>query len=98
MATELSGEELEQLASVAPGKYSIQRAMSPFWKNFLLDDHDHAKIDLAETNATGLDSAYLNLISRITGVESPQIGSFILDEDVITIVPYDPTDIKGVIK
>lgn len=86
MAQEFSKDELTQYSAEHRYGYEMLVRMAPYWRSFLLDEHELAQRKLIEDNARSHSSLY-TFAAKITGIEVGQIEAIWETGDFITIAP-----------
>jgi len=86
MAREFSKDELAEYSAQHQHGYESLVRMAPYWRSFMLDEHELAQRQLLEEN-TRSNATLFRFAAKLTGIEMSRIDSVCETGDFITIVP-----------
>ncbi len=89
MAAEFSREELAEYSAQNKHGYETLALMAPYWRSFLLDKAEKARLEMLDRNTRrlGSNAIYFSFAAKVTGIAVEQIESVGHTGDFITIVP-----------
>ncbi len=90
MAQEFSREELADYSLRHGNGYETIVAMHPYWRSFLLEEHERAHRDIIEGNSRSHTTLY-RFAARVTGIEISEIEAICQTGDFISIIPNPET-------
>jgi hypothetical protein len=74
MAIEFNKAELAEYSSQNGYGYEMLIQMHPYWRSFLLDEHEKARLNIINGNSRSYKTVF-SFVAKLTGIDSSQIDS-----------------------